>query len=76
MPYGMEPPPSVGVDAWYAAGATVQPGWKYCVNCKCLYWGNALAESACQYANDNGPANGSTGYHHAPGATVYTAFMM
>jgi hypothetical protein len=68
MPSGMDGK----VDAWSASGATPQPGWRYCSDCKSLYWGGAWQDSNCQYMLQN------TGYpyQHATGATVYTVFMM
>jgi hypothetical protein len=69
MPYGVE---SGGGAAWTAtSGATLQQGWKYCNLCKCLYWGNAQAESYCQYQLQN-----SGGTYHATGSSVYYVAMM
>jgi hypothetical protein len=67
-----------GGAVWVAtSAATMQMGWKYCDLCKCLYWGNALEESYCQWQIQNGAGNsGSTGYAHANGGTVYYLAMM
>lgn len=57
--------------AWTGVTA-LQAGWRYCYNCKDLYWGGAYTSSKCYYAILNGGPNGSG---HAPGNTVYYLFM-
>lgn len=72
MPSGMDG----NNDAWNASGATVQPGWRYCANCKCLYWGGAWSASWCQYQIARSFLGGISSFQHATGNTVYTVFMM
>jgi hypothetical protein len=66
-------------DGWTGFNPTpaVQPGWRYCGNCKVLYWGSAWSASICQYAIINGSNvnNGNNGFGHASGNTVYYLFM-
>jgi hypothetical protein len=78
MPYGRE---SNGSPAWTNNNTfgTLQEGWRYCDNCRNLYWGGAWAESYCQYQIQSGGGhvganNGNNGYGHAPGDTVYYLF--
>jgi hypothetical protein len=69
---------STGSSAWTGGSQNVQPGWRYCANCKSMYWGGAWAGSDCQYQWSNGGPNknnGSNGYGHAPGDTVYYLFI-
>jgi hypothetical protein len=64
---------------WSGGSENVQPGWRYCGNCKVLYWGGAWQSSLCQYqfASIGGPNlnNGNNDYGHAPGDTVYYLFL-
>ena len=55
----------------------LQAGWRFCGNCKVLYWGGQWSASVCQYEKINGPNanNGGNGSGHAPGDTVYYLFM-
>lgn len=57
-------------------GPQLQPGWRYCGNCKVLYWGGQWSASVCQYEKINGPNanNGGNRSGHAPGDTVYYLF--
>lgn len=65
MPYNAD-------GGWLADdGATMQPGWKYCDLCKCLYWGDAQAESYCQWQFQEGG-----GTNHATGSSIYYMAMM
>jgi hypothetical protein len=72
LPNGVE---SNGDYAWTGI-TSLQAGWRYCGNCKDLYWGGAWASSQCYYALFNGfdVNNGNNGYGHAPGNTVYYVF--
>ena len=73
MPYNAD-------GAWLADdGATMQPGWKYCNECKCMYWGNAQAESSCQWQLQEGggvSVNGNVTYPHVTGGSIYYMAMM
>jgi hypothetical protein len=63
---------------WYSGTFPLQPGWRYCSNCKVLYWGGAWKGSYCVYQTlVTGPNvnNGNNGYGHASGNTVYYVFM-
>jgi hypothetical protein len=75
MPYGLE---SNGSPAWTNNNTygTLQEGWRYCYNCRNLYWGGAWRGSYCQYQMQNGGGvnNGNNGDGHAPGNTVYYLF--
>jgi hypothetical protein len=70
MPYGVE---LGGGAAWTAFRyANLQPGWKYCSACKCLYWGGEEAVSVCQYYE----ARGQYPHPHNSGDSVYYVAMM
>ena len=75
MPYGVE---TNGGAAWtMTVGGTFQQGWKYCSNCKCLYWGNAQSASWCQYQiARNFAGQPVSSFAHATGSTVYYLAMM
>jgi hypothetical protein len=70
MPNGLTPS---GGYVWTSNTSFVlQPGWRYCRNCKDLYWGGAWSKSWCIYQILNPNAdNGNNGWGHAPGDTVY-----
>jgi len=60
--------------AWgTSTGGTMQPGWRYCYNCKCLYYGGDWSLSVCEYQLQRGPNNNNDGNKngHATGDTVY-----
>jgi hypothetical protein len=54
-------------------GGTMQPDWRFCYNCKDLYFGGDWSESVCEYQLQRGPNNNNdgNGKGHAPGDTVY-----
>jgi hypothetical protein len=72
LPNGLE---QNGDYAWTGV-TSLQAGWRYCYNCKDLYWGGQWAKSTCYYALYNGENsnNGNNGFGHAPGNTVYYVF--
>jgi hypothetical protein len=78
-PYFMMNNANSASDNWTSLYPTpaLQPGWRYCGNCKVLYWGGAWSASICQYEKINGSNtnNGGNGPGHAPGNTVYYLFM-
>jgi hypothetical protein len=57
-------------------GPALQPGWRFCGNCKVLYWGGQWSASVCQYEKIHGPNanNGGNRSGHAPGDTGYYLF--
>ncbi|HUC25681.1 MAG TPA: hypothetical protein VMA73_23490 [Streptosporangiaceae bacterium] len=67
---------------WFAR-TPLQEGWRYCYNCKVLYWGGAYSVSTCAYqvilgeeGLDGGNVNNDNNlFGHAPGETVYYVFM-
>jgi hypothetical protein len=63
---------------WFKS-TPLQEGWRYCYNCKVLYWGGAYTASACvyQFLIDKGGNvnNGNNGFGQAPGDTVYYVFI-
>ena len=69
---------SGAADPWSASGATLQSPWRYCDLCKCLYWGNAQAESYCNYQLQKylNSVSGTNSLQHASGGTTYYLAMM
>jgi len=64
-------------DSWTGI-TSLQPNWRYCYNCKDLYFGGDWSSSVCYFQLASGEGinnnNGMNGEGHAPGDTVYYAF--
>ena len=63
---------------WISETPPLQPGWRYCYNCKDMYWGGEWATSVCWYQVGNATKNknnGNNGTGHAPGNTSYCLFI-